>query len=82
MTFLPSFRYNAFMRSLAYFFRFLKDDHMMHIVGMSHNTKGECFFLIKNSVGEAGVHKGYIYMSEDYLRTNTLIVTVRKPFHQ
>ena len=70
------------MRSFAYFFRFLKDDHMMHIVGMSHNTKGECFFLIKNSVGEVGARKGYIYMSEDYLRTNTLTVTIRKPFHQ
>ena len=82
LTFLPSFRYNAFMRSLAYFFRFLKDDHMMHIVGMGRNTKGECFFLIKNSVGEVGSHKGYVYMSEDYLRTNTLTVTVRKPFNQ
>ena len=77
LTFMPSFRYNAFMRSLAYFFKFLKDDHMMHIVGMGHNAKGQCFFLIKNSIGETGLHKGYIYMSEDYFRTNTLSLTVR-----
>lgn len=78
LTFLPSIRHNAAMRSIAYACKLLKDDHMMHIVGMGHNAKGQCFFLIKNSVGETGRRKGYIFMSEDYFRTNTLTVTIRR----
>lgn len=76
---LPSlFHHNSFMRSLAYFCHLLRDDHMMHIVGIGKNTKGTTFFLVKNSAGEGGAHKGYIYMSEDYFRNKTLTVTVRR----
>ena len=78
LTCFPSLRHNAFTRSLAYALRLLCDDHMMHIIGMGHTPQGKCFFLLKNSIGEGGVHKGYIHMSEDYLMTNTLTITVRR----
>lgn len=54
------------------------DDHMMHIVGMAHNQFGERFFIAKNSSGAIGAHKGYVYLSENYVRLKTISILIDK----
>ncbi|MDL2213165.1 hypothetical protein LJC29_04275 [Bacteroides sp. OttesenSCG-928-N06] len=56
------------------------DDHMMHIVGLAHNQHGERFFIAKNSYGEIGPFKGYVYLSEEYVRMKTLSILINKEF--
>ena len=54
------------------------DDHLMHIIGIAKNGQGKKFYIIKDSGGEYGPFKGYLYMSEMYLLMNTVSVTVNK----
>ncbi len=54
------------------------DDHMMHIVGLAHNQYGERFFIAKNSYGNIGPFKGYIYLSEEYVRMKTISILINK----
>ena len=54
------------------------DDHLMHIVGIAKNRHGKKFYIIKDSGGEYGHYKGYLYMSEMYLLMNTISVTLNK----
>jgi bleomycin hydrolase len=54
------------------------DDHLMHIVGIAKNKQGKKFYIIKDSGGEYGPFKGYLYMSENYLLMNTISVTLNK----
>ncbi len=52
------------------------DDHLMHIVGISRDQDGTKYYVIKNSWGEIGNYKGYLYMSEPYFRMKTIAVMV------
>ena len=55
------------------------DDHLMHLVGRAHDQLGNKYYIIKNSWGEgAGPRKGYLYMSEAYVRLKTIAVIVNK----
>jgi bleomycin hydrolase len=54
------------------------DDHLMHIIGIAENTQGKKFYIIKDSGGEYGPFKGYLYMSENFLLMNTISVTLNK----
>jgi bleomycin hydrolase len=54
------------------------DDHLMHIIGIAKNGQGKKFYIIKDSGGEYGPFKGYLYMSEMYLLMNTISVTLNK----
>jgi len=54
------------------------DDHLMHLVGISRDTEGNKYYVIKNSWGEIGPHKGYIHMSEAYVRLKTVAIIVHK----
>jgi bleomycin hydrolase len=54
------------------------DDHLMHIIGIAKNGQGKKFYIIKDSGGEYGPYKGYLYMSEMYLLKNTISVTLNK----
>jgi bleomycin hydrolase len=54
------------------------DDHLMHIVGIAKNKQGKKFYIIKDSGGEYGPFKGYIYMSLNYLLMNTVSVTLNQ----
>ncbi len=56
------------------------DDHMMHIVGTAHDEQGRFYYLLKNSWGRGGKHKGFIYMSEDYFRAKTVSVMLGPSF--
>lgn len=65
-------RLDAFLRGET------SDDHMMHFVGLAHNVSGARFFIAKNSVGPIGPYKGYVYLSEEYIRLKTISVVVNK----
>jgi bleomycin hydrolase len=54
------------------------DDHLMHLVGRAFDQNGTKYYIIKNSWGEIGQHKGYLYMSEAYLRAKTVAITVHQ----
>ena len=50
----------------------------MQITGIAKDEKGREYFVVKNSWGEVGPHKGYIYVSIPYFAINTISVIVNK----
>lgn len=54
------------------------DDHLMHLVGISRDTEGNKYYVVKNSWGEIGKHKGFIHLSEAFVRLKTVAVIVHK----
>ncbi|MFT4665427.1 MAG: bleomycin hydrolase [Polaribacter sp.] len=54
------------------------DDHLMHLTGIAKDKKGTKYYLIKNSWGEIGPEKGYLYMSEAYAKLKTVAIMVHK----
>ena len=54
------------------------DDHLMHLVGISRDTEGNKYYVVKNSWGEIGNHKGFIHLSEAFVRLKTVAVIVHK----
>ena len=54
------------------------DDHLMHIVGMLDETHSGTYYVVKNSWGEISDLKGFVDVSENYIRLNTVSFTVHK----
>ncbi|MEO6760174.1 MAG: C1 family peptidase [Saprospiraceae bacterium] len=54
------------------------DDHLMHVVGIVDEKHNGLFYIVKNSWGEISDRKGYVYVSEPYMRLNTISFTVSK----
>lgn len=54
------------------------DDHLMHITGLAKDKTGKKYYLIKNSWGEVSEYKGFLHMSEAYLRLKTVAILVHK----
>lgn len=54
------------------------DDHLMHIVGVVKDQKGNKYFKVKNSWGEISDYKGFLYMSEAYFLAKTVSVYINK----
>jgi bleomycin hydrolase len=55
------------------------DDHLMHITGLAKDQNGNLFYKIKNSWGaESNSYRGYLFMSENYLKLNTVAVMLHK----
>ena len=54
------------------------DDHLMHLTGISTDQNGTKYYMIKNSWGEVGPYKGYVYMSEAYVRLKTVAIILHK----
>ena len=55
-----------------------KDDHLMHMVGLVHDQKGNTFYKIKDSYGSDRPTGGYVYFSRPYFRLKTVNVMVNK----
>lgn len=53
------------------------DDHLMHITGMAKKG-GKLYYKTKNSWGEVGEYDGYWFMSEAYVRLNTIAILIHK----
>ncbi|MDT8392515.1 MAG: C1 family peptidase [Bacteroidales bacterium] len=55
------------------------DDHLMHLTGIMKDQHGTMYYVTKNSWDEDSNEKGgYVYMSEAYVRLNTIAVMVHK----
>ncbi|MCB0543181.1 MAG: aminopeptidase [Lewinellaceae bacterium] len=54
------------------------DDHLMHIVGMLDEAHSGDYYEVKNSWGEISDLKGFVRVSENYMRLNTISFTVHK----
>ncbi len=56
-----------------------QDDHLMQIVGLAEEeTTKDIYYKVKNSWGEVGKLKGFLFASEAYLRLNTIGLTLHK----
>lgn len=66
-------------RQKTFYNRKTTDDHLMHIIGISENSGGEKFYLVKNSWGtDKSKFDGLLYMSIPYLRLKTIAIMVHK----
>lgn len=54
------------------------DDHGMLIYGIARDQKGGKFYMVKNSWGGAGRYKGIWYVTEQYVRQQTISLTLHK----
>jgi len=54
------------------------DDHLMHIVGIALDQNGTKYYITKNSWGEISDYKGYLYMSEAFLKMKTVSIMIHK----
>lgn len=50
------------------------DDHCMAIVGTAHDSRGNNYYIMKNSWGSSNPHGGLMYVSADYVRLKTIAV--------
>lgn len=54
------------------------DDHLMHITGILDEVHSGIYYTVKNSWGEKAGKNGYMYVSEAYMRANTISITLHK----
>lgn len=54
------------------------DDHLMHLTGLATDQNGAVYFYTKNSWGTDGIHNGYLYMSEPFVRMKTIAIMIHK----
>lgn len=54
------------------------DDHNMHLVGKATDQYGNVFYKCKNSWGVYGQMKGYVYLSENFVRSKSIYVMLHK----
>jgi bleomycin hydrolase len=54
------------------------DDHLMHITGMTKSDNNKTYYIVKNSWGERAGLKGYLLMSESYMRMKTVSIYVNR----
>ncbi len=66
------------LRQKGYDNKTTTDDHGMHIIGMYKDQNGTRFFLVKNSWGTGNYPKGYLYVSENYLKYKTINLYLHK----
>jgi bleomycin hydrolase len=55
------------------------DDHLMHITSLVEGPSGKYYYKTKNSwSAEKNAYGGYVYMTEAYLRLNTVAIMLHK----
>ncbi len=55
------------------------DDHLMHVTGIVKDQNGTKYYITKNSWGtDRNPQKGYLNMSESYVRAKTIYIMVHK----
>jgi len=67
------------LRQETFLNRTTTDDHLMHLVGLSKDSKGRTCFFTKNSWGaESNSYGGYLHMTEDYVKLKTVGMMIHK----
>ncbi|NOR75752.1 MAG: aminopeptidase [Draconibacterium sp.] len=67
------------LRQETFLNRKTTDDHLMHLVGLSKDSKGRTCFFTKNSWGaESNSYGGYLHMTEDYVKLKTVGMMIHK----
>jgi bleomycin hydrolase len=57
----------------------MTDDHLMHLTGIGNDQEGTRYYLTKNSWDStSNEYGGFLYMSEPFIRLNTVAVMVHK----
>ena len=56
----------------------MTDDHGMHIFGIAKDQDGKKYYMVKNSWGETGKYKGIWYVTEAFVKAQTLDITLHK----
>ncbi|MDR2408655.1 MAG: aminopeptidase [Bacteroidales bacterium] len=54
------------------------DDHGMHVIGKAVDQNGNKYFVVKNSWGEYGDYKGYLYASYPFVEYKTINIFIHK----
>ena len=54
------------------------DDHCMELCGLARDRRGRKYFLAKNSWGRAGRYRGFMYLSDDYVKLKTIAFYMSK----
>ena len=54
------------------------DDHGMHVIGKATDQNGNKYYIVKNSWGEYGDYKGYLYASYPFVEYKTLNIVIHK----
>lgn len=54
------------------------DDHLMHITGIFEEPNAGVFYQVKNSWGEISDQKGFVNVSDAYMRLNTISFTFNR----
>jgi bleomycin hydrolase len=70
--------YDTKLRQLLFDKQVTQDDHLMQITGLAKDSKGNEFFIVKNSWGTENPCGGYVLVSKAYFAINTLSVLVDK----
>lgn len=65
-------------RQLAFDDYTTTDDHGMHIIGLVKDQNGKKYFIVKNSWDTNNTYAGYLYMSEEYVKLNTINIVINK----
>ena len=65
------------MRQTTFENKTTTDDHNMHIIGIAEDSKGNPYYLLKNSEGN-NKYGGYVYMSKNAMLLKTISVLVHK----
>ena len=66
-------------RQIQFLNQTMTDDHLMHITGIGNDQENNRYYLTKNSWGsESNRFGGFLYMSEPYVRLNTIAIMVHK----
>jgi bleomycin hydrolase len=66
------------MRQLAFDNYETTDDHGMLIIGTAKDQTGKLFYKVKNSWGDGGKYKGYLYVSSAFVQYKTMNIVVHK----
>lgn len=54
------------------------DDHLMHIVGIAEDENGSRYYYTKDSWDTEGKYKGFIFLSEPYVKLKTIAILLHK----
>ena len=56
----------------------ITDDHGMQIFGIAHDQFGTKYYMVKNSWGTSGKYKGIWYVSENFVKGQTIDIVLHK----